>query len=191
MKHQKKEFQFKKHEKVPLRIVADAAIATVGVGDGRLIPHFIIDTTERLDIDELVRIHRYVEAGDMNRWWGQIQGHKGTIGLFIQFIRPAEVTMVMEFDLLNQGPIVDQIMMAKALYLQPGRPGDRLSTTMDNLKILIELGDSGFQSDWNKIYRKAIIKRMREKGLSRRESNQAADGFINEWRSLAGTRVNR
>ena len=41
-------------------IVGDAAIATVGVGHGRLIPLIIIDTTNRPDLAEVIRAQAHL-----------------------------------------------------------------------------------------------------------------------------------
>jgi hypothetical protein len=49
-------------EKEALRIVADGAIASRGVGEGRLIPLVILDTSSRPDVEEYIRPHQYVVA---------------------------------------------------------------------------------------------------------------------------------
>src|SRR5713101_7129808 len=99
MKKRKAEFLLRgPHEALPLRIVSDAAIATAAVGDGRLIPLFIVDTSERPDVEELVRIHSELQRpGDHTHQWGQIEGHPRTVALFLRFERPAELTAVLEF----------------------------------------------------------------------------------------------
>ena len=45
-------------------IVGDAAIATVGVGHGRLIP-LIIDTTSRPDLAEVIKAQVHLPEGDV------------------------------------------------------------------------------------------------------------------------------
>ena len=123
-------------EAKPVWIVADAAMATVVIGDGRLIPLLILDTTERDDIDNLVRMQADVPPGDVSCQWGDIDYDDGKINLVLTFTRPAEVVVVLEFDVVRQGGLVDQILSAKSVYLQPGRPGDRLATTLDNPRII-------------------------------------------------------
>jgi hypothetical protein len=59
MKPKTKTVEFKHpYEKVPVRIVSDAAIATGGVGEGRLVPVLIVDGEQRPDITEMIRIHK-------------------------------------------------------------------------------------------------------------------------------------
>lgn len=56
-------------EAVP--VVADAGIATVGVGDGRMIPLLILDTSQRPDIEDMVKAHHAVDGqGDVKAQWG-------------------------------------------------------------------------------------------------------------------------
>lgn len=45
-------------------IVADGAIASQ-VADGRMTPLVIIDTTDRPDVEELVRLHNHLSPGDV------------------------------------------------------------------------------------------------------------------------------
>jgi hypothetical protein len=56
----------------PVPIVADAAIATEWMGDGRLIPLIIVDTTDRLDLEEFIRIHQYASPGDAGSQWATL-----------------------------------------------------------------------------------------------------------------------
>ncbi len=114
-------------EKDALRIVADGAIATVGLGEGRLIPLVILDTSSRPDFEEYLLVHQYVNAGDVKCQWGQLISHDNTVALILSFLRPAELVIIVEFDLkTNHGVLVEQILATKALYIQAGREGDRL-----------------------------------------------------------------
>lgn len=55
----------KEHEKRAVTIVADAGIAVDGIGGGRLIPLLILDTTDRPDLEELIRVHQHLTPGDV------------------------------------------------------------------------------------------------------------------------------
>ena len=57
-------------EAVPIRIVADGAISTGIVGDGRMLPVLILDATERPDIHAFIAMQRDSEAGDVHVQWG-------------------------------------------------------------------------------------------------------------------------
>src|SRR6266511_2683149 len=109
----------------PIPIVADAGIATERMGDGRLIPLVIVDTTDRLDLEEFIRVHQYAGPGDADSQWATLEDSSGRVGLVLTFKKPMEMTVVLAFDPMNQGGLVDQIIQSKGLYIQAGRKGDR------------------------------------------------------------------
>lgn len=171
-------------EAQPARIINDAAVATVGVGDGRLIPLVIIDSVERPDIEELVRVHECLPPGDVRVQWGELKSGPGGIALLLTFTRPVEALLVLNFDIVRQGGVVDQILSSRALYLQAGREGDRLSNTLDAKRILIEVPETGFSKTWDGILFKYLVKDFRRKGLPKQQAKDAAKGAIEEWRKF-------
>lgn len=177
-----------KWEVQPVRIISDAAVATVGVGDGRLIPLVIIDSAGRPDIEELVRVHEHLPPGDVKVQWGNLKSGSDGIALFLRFTRPAEVLLVLQFDIVKQGVIVDQILLSRALYLQPGREGDRLSNNLDARKILIEVPETGFRKTWDKILVKYLVKDFRRRGLPKHQAKEATKAVIEEWRKFGRSR---
>lgn len=70
-------------------IVGDAAIATAILGEGRLIPVLIIDTSDRPDIGDLVKILQRPPLGDVTSQWGRLHWHKKTVALILTFKRPS------------------------------------------------------------------------------------------------------
>jgi hypothetical protein len=177
-------------EKDALRIVADGAIAHPGVSEGRLIPLVILDTQSRPDLEEFIRVHQYVGAGDVKSQWGQLIGHDNTIALILSFLRPAELIAIIEFDLQrNHGILVEQTLATKALYIQSGREGDRLKHDVNLPKVILEVPERGFATTWEKIYRRYTTAQMRERGLSRADAKRAAKLAIEELRRLAAIRM--
>jgi len=172
----------------PAKIISDAAMATVSVGDGRLIPLVIIDSSERRDIEELVRVHEHLPPGDVKVQWGDLRNTSDSIALLLRFIRPVEALLVLNFDIVKQGVIVDQILLSKALYLQPGREGDRLRNTFDAKRILIEVPETGFSKTWNGMYFKYLVKDFRRKGLPKHQAKEATNEVIEEWRKIGRSR---
>jgi hypothetical protein len=175
-------------EAQPARIVSDAVMATVGVGDGRLIPLVIIDSAERPDIEELVRVHEHLPPGDVKVQWGDLKSSPDSIALLLRFTRPVEALLVLDFDIVKQGGVVDQILSSRALYLQPGRKGDRLSNTFDAKRILIEVPETGFSKTWDGILFKHLVKDFQRKGLPKQQAKEATKAFIEEWRKLGRSR---
>ena len=176
-------------DSTPIPIVADAGIATCTIGEGRIIPLVIIDTSARPDIEDLVRAHEKLPPGDAGIRWGQLKESKDKIALIIQFKRPSEAMLILEFNINNQGGLIDFILNAKALYIQPGREGERFVATMENSRILVEIPEIGFQDAWNDIWQEAIVKELRKRGLSRTEAEVASRECISSMREISTFRM--
>ena len=177
-------FAIRQNEAIPVSIVADAAVASQGVREGKFIPLLIIDCSKRLDISELVRVHQHLPPGDVECQWGQRHGTRGKIDLFLKFIRPSKIFVLLEFDIERQGGLVDQVLRAGALYIQAGQIGDRLITTPDNPKILIHIPDTGFRSEWEMIFMKHLTDGFKRRGLKKSKAQEAALMFLEEWRKF-------
>lgn len=175
----------------PVPIVADAAIASRAVGEGRLIPLVIVDTSSRPDIDDLVKAHAHLPPGDVETQWGQPPGKKDRIWLVVSFQRPSRCLVILEFDIVGQGILVDQTLRAQALYIQPGRLGDRLRTTMGNPRIIVEVPRSGFDVEWDRTFRRGIAKDLRKRGLGREQAAKASGEAIGLMRKFGHFRVRR
>jgi hypothetical protein len=176
----------KPEEGIPVRIVGDAAIAQHGLGEGKLIPLLILDTRNRPDIDELIRVHEHLPPGDVLSQWAQVENRTGTISLILQFQRPSKVTIIVEFDIVQQGVLVDQILRARTVFLQAGRPGDRFITNPDAQKISAGIAEGGFSGLWDSMWHKHLTTDMRASGLKRSEAKRAARQVIDELRSFSG-----
>lgn len=167
-------------------ITGDAAMAMHGVVGGRLVPLIMVDTMTRADVAELLRIHKDLGPGDCKTRWGTRA--RDTVVLVLSFERPIELSFAIPFDIHHFG-LVDQILTARALYLQHGKPGNRLVATMDYPRVLIEVPPSGFEERWEQLLRNALTRDFRSKGLSRKAARSAAVEFITEWRELGGLRM--
>ncbi len=179
-----------KAEKEPVPIVSDAAVATRGLADGRIIPVLIIDTSFRPDIEDMIRAHKHIGAGDAKSVWSiPSRFDKSRIFLVLTMIKPSRCVIILEFNIARQGGVVDQIIHAQGLYIQPGKEGDRLSSTIDNERILVEVPSRHFRKEWDDILRKAITKDFQRKGLSRNDAKKATESFIKEWRQFGSRRM--
>jgi hypothetical protein len=174
----------------PVPIVADAAVATVIFGEGRLIPLLILNTLNRPDIENMIKAQVQLPAGEVKSQWARLFSEtESTVSLILEFLRPSEIFVLLCFDIANQGILIETILKSKALYLQAGRPGDRLSTTMNTPRMLIEVPDMGFQKEWEKIWPKEVAKKLRGQGLKRKEAKLAADTIIQEMQKVSKFRM--
>ena len=170
----------------PLPVVGDAAIATHAIGDGRLVPLVIVDASTRPDVVEMIRIHEHFSSGDVKTSWGQRDVNSNSVMLILEFERPVEQLIVIEFDIVRQGGLVDQVIRSRAIYIQPGVAGDRLMNTMDHRRILIQIPDSGFDERWDELLHAHLAKSFRrQRGLS---GKQRAENLLGKsWRSGASS----
>lgn len=174
----------------PVRIVADAAISTGGLHGGRLLPVILLDTSERPDIAELIRLHESLGPGDVKVQWGGLKNHEGTVALFINFIRPVEAFMVLEFDIVRQGILVEQVLTAKGICIaRAENTEDRLMKNFDRPKVIVEIGDTGYRETWDDLFYKHVVQKFRKRGLSRSDSRRAARIAIEELRKFGSFRM--
>lgn len=172
----------------PVPIAGDGMVATVIQSYGRWIPVLILDTSSRPDFETLVRAHGELGPGDAISGWS----FKTRLGfgfvaprLVLRFTKPSQCVVIVEFDLESQGILVDQILWAKGVYLQPGRPGDRLVTTSDTARILVEVTANGaFAKRFRSARKKALFRSFRDRGLSRTDSKKAVRAVLSELESV-------
>lgn len=170
-------------------IVGDAAIATVGVGHGRLIPLIIIDATNRPDLAEVIQAQVHLPPGDVAVQWGVLPKRHDHIALLLKFKRPTERAAVVEFDIAKQGILIEHILQSNALYIQAGKFGDRLKYDLNRPKMLVEVPDTGIRALWDKLFFDAVVKRARKDGLGRRDAKEVAQAAIGQIRELAKFRM--
>ena len=175
------------HETAPVPIVRDGAIATEQVLGGRLVPVLILDTSQRPDVAELIRVHQFLSPGDVASVWGYRSVRARTVGLVLDFLRPSQLKILLKFDITGQGLLVDSILDARAVCLQDGMTGDRLATTMDHDRMIVEVTAS--PPKWNRLLRRELERDFRRKGSTRRQASEAAERTISKWRHLQKMRI--
>jgi hypothetical protein len=109
----------------------------------------------------------------------------------MSFKKPAVVDVIVEFDIVKQGVLVNQMLTVSALCLQAGREGDRFSKNPYAPKVIIEIPDTGYREIWNKKWHKRVAREMKREGLGRQQAKRAATLFIDELRNVGGVRVGK
>ncbi|QXC60553.1 hypothetical protein KSP35_19865 [Aquihabitans sp. G128] len=176
-------------EKDFVDIVGDGLIAG-SVFEGKGIAVLILDTTERPDLEEIIRISRHLPPGDVNIRWATRKGRVDQVILEITFLRPMDGKALLLFDVDTQPLLVDAALNAAALYLQAGKPGDRLRHDPDKQKLYVEIPDTGFKDTWDALWRnQAAASIARTTGIARRKALSLADEMIAEARILTTIRV--
>ena len=177
-------------EVTPVPIIADACIATRGLAGGRFIPLLILDTSRRPDIDDLIKIHRYSGAGDARSSWAlPSRFSSGKLRLVLEMNAPGHCVIVLEFNTARQTGVIQQLVDSQGVYLQSGRVGDRLYSTLGEDRILVEIPSRQFRSEWDRLRKKVLVRLYRKRGLARGDAKVAADRFVAEWRKLTSQRL--
>lgn len=169
-------------------IVHDGAIAG-SIADGRLLPVLLIDTSLRPDVRELLRVHEHLGSGDVEFDWGLSRESKDDAILYLRFVRPVDAEVILLFDVRRQAILVEAILTGGGAYLQDARPGDRLSTTLDAHRVLIELPDTGFRPTWDQYFLDRTTAFLRKRGVPRRTAPQAAAAVISEMKTIVSFRM--
>lgn len=185
----RREGQIRVRDFVP--VVGDGAIAGP-VLEGVNVPLLILDTTTRPDIAELIRVHEFLPPGDVVSTWGGLHGQPQTVLLVLDFQRPIEARAVLSFEIASQGMLIELALTARAMYLQAGRPGDRIIHDPSRPKLLIELPESEFKRKWDELFRRGLTDSFRQEfGLPKRVARERAAKMIEELRAITTFRMPR
>jgi hypothetical protein len=172
-------------------IVHDGAIATHGFGEGRMIPVLVVDCSEKIELRDLIYAHKESSPGDVAITWVIPKNDKNKVSLLLEFIKPSVLEVLLLFDIEKQGSIVDGILHANALYLQPTESGMRVIDGLEKGKLIIEIPDTGFFPTWEKLYTKKLIKVFKKSSFSRIEAKNAAEQHKKMLRKIWVSRMRR
>jgi hypothetical protein len=164
------------HALVP--IVGDGAIGDPRVLGGRLFPVLILDCSDHRALEDLILAHEHGPPGDVVASWGWKLFSRKTVYLSLRFDRPIETVACLAFDVASQGGIVEWIVNARGVYLQPLSSGPVVSQGMDKPKILVEVPASATFPVWKELHRKTLEKTFMKEGLARSQARGAAQQYL-------------
>ena len=170
-------------------LVADGAMANPQTADGRLIPVIILDCESKKDLETLVNIHKDTPPGDVMSTWGLKRFNSREVYLVLKFFKPLELSFTIKFDSKHNSMLIDGIIHARSVYLQPGKKGDVFSNDINAPKILIEIPKKTTFNKWDSILTKIVRKKLLSEGASRSEVKEAANEYINRRREVWGRRL--
>ena len=172
-----------------VEVVSCGAIAAPHVGEGRMLPHLIIDTSGRPDIDKIIEMHCDHGPGDVKSTWGSVLGQSNKFVLHLEFMKPAMGSVPILFDIDRHAGAIDQIIRNNGVYIMPGRFGDVLSKSLDRSSVIIEVPEAGFSKKWDRslfFYMRRVFKKQ---GLNTNKAERAARDHILSWRTLGNYRM--
>jgi hypothetical protein len=165
-------------------VVGDGGIAHPGIGDGRLIPVLIVDCAKHPDLYELIRLHETTPPGDAHSTWGREYFDKKNVYLAFEFERPVATTAVFRFSLDKQSGIVDGIIHARGVYLQPLQSGSRVFDGMNSPKILVEVPASATFDEWPALHRATVVRKYRADGAPKAVAKALAEAHLQRLSEL-------
>jgi hypothetical protein len=174
-----------------IQIVHEGAIAIHGIGEGRMIPVLVVDCSQKIELLDLIYAHKELPPGDVTVTWCMPKNDKNKVSLYLEFSKPSAVNALLQFDIEKQGGVVDGILHANALYLQPTESGKRVIDGLENEKILAEIPDTGFFPMWEKLYTETLIKVFKRYGFSRSEAKIATEQHKKMLRDIWVRRMKR
>lgn len=183
IKLNKKTFMMKSIEVEPVKILNISLISSKGIADGKMLPVIFLDTTNRKDIENLLKNQE--ELGSKT---GSIETaiakktrfNNKVLLLMLMFKEPIECNVIVEFEIEKYGFGLDLIIKNQGCYIQSSIKGDRLSTTMGEPRVLVEVHSQEIRKEWRKIYFESIVKKFKKKGMSKDKSKELAESFIKE-----------
>lgn len=150
-----------KTEDIRTEVVASAAIANVGVANGRNIPVVIVEDDVDAKISNLIATHEAVVNGSCSSQWGMTEGNEYAI-LILSFSTPVEEKVILFFDVIKYGILVNQILYSKCMYLMTGDKETKFSQNLTSPRILLEVPCDDFEKEWKKIYKKEYVKHLKK-----------------------------
>jgi len=172
-----------------LDLIADGGMAVKGAADGRLVPLIILDTTRDQSLLNLVNIHRDSPPGDVESRWAVKRFSSKDVFLVLKFEKPVELRVVIKFDVKDNSNLIDGIIHARSVYIQPGNPGDKLSHNPSAPKILVEIPNKTSFPKWDDMLFKNVRNILKKEGVGRKELKKATKEYIETRRDVWGRRM--
>lgn len=160
-------FGQKVEDKEVVTVVADGMIGHPGIQSGRLVPVLVVDCARHPALEALIHAHKDTPPGDVVCSWGWNRFSKKNVYLRLSFKHPVETSATIPFQVSRQGVLVESILNAHAVYLQPLTSGNRVSDGIGKPKIIVEVPGSASFPIWQDLYRRELEDQYRSKGLAR------------------------
>ncbi|MFK0570878.1 hypothetical protein [Endozoicomonas sp.] len=174
----------KKSELIFVPLVGNGALASTGVGEGRMIPVLIVDCKEKVELRDLIYAHENSPPGDVTSTWGWPKWKKNRVFLILKFTKPAQIEVGITFDLKSHGALVDGIIHSNAFYLQPLEAGSNVMEGVGGRKIIVEIPDTDFLPTWYEIYDASLVKKFKASGLTSKEAKLASVQHREKMRNI-------
>lgn len=176
-------------DEIRLLVAASAAIASVDIANGRNIPVVFVPSDDKNKINEIISLHENIKEGNCSTSWGITPDKKFTL-LYLDFQNPVKQKVILFFDIVRFGIVVEQIMHSQCMYLAIGDEASKLSLCMGQKRIFIDVYCDGFKDAWPNIFRTQYAKHLKRKyKISKKEALECFDKILKEWDILKRMRL--
>jgi len=165
-------------------IVGDGAIGHPDILDGRIVPVLILDCSSHRALEDLIHAHEHTPPGDCSTTWKWDLLSRRRVYLQFDFKFPVETTAVVAFEVESQGGLVEAIIIARGVYLQPLSSGKRVSEGIKEEKILIEVPSTTTFPIWTDLHRRTLEKQYKKRGLSAKQAREAVSQHLTRLRDI-------
>ena len=177
-------------DEIKLLVAASSAITAIGVANGRNIPVIFVSSDENKKIDDIIAFHENIKEGNCITSWG-LTDHNDYAVLYLDFQDPIKQKVILFFDIIRFGIVVEQIMYSQCMFLTIGDEKSKLSLCIDQKKLLVDVFCDDFKDIWSIVFRDKYSKYLRKKyKLSKKQSCEYFDKILKEWDILKKFRFN-
>ena len=175
---------------IRLLVAASSAITSIGVANGRNIPVVFVPSDANKKIDDIISFHENVKDGNCITTWG-LTTNKEYAVLYLDFQDPIKQRVILFFDIIKFGIVVEQIMHSQCMFLTIGDENSKLSLCMNQKKLLVDVFCDDFKDVWSIVFKDKYAKYLRKKyKLSKKQSLEYFDKILEEWDILKKFRLN-
>lgn len=172
-----------------LKVEASAAVASAGIANGRNVPVVFVKSDENNRINNIISMHKTIKEGNCECSWGVTNDNKNAV-LILDFKNPIEQKIVLLFDIIKFGVVVNQILYAQCLWLMVGDECSKFSLCFDQERIFIEVPTGTFVTYWNEIFRNTYAKYLKKAhNLPTKTAFEVFDKMIKEFELIKTIRI--
>lgn len=129
--------------------------AGVNKDQGKYQVSLLLDSSERPDLRALFREHLSQPEGECSSAWALSPGGSNGVLLLLSFTKPTQTKLMISFDAVKHGPLIDRLNEWGALVFAQGKRGEDLETAFSDGRGVLNVPIAKLEG-WTEIWRQAI-----------------------------------
>jgi|GEM_PF-2576761 hypothetical protein len=181
----------KSFEQIPrLEVIHSASITAQSTANNKNVALLILDVSQYHHIYQIIEAHEHMKSATIQTTWGKTLDSEDIV-LRMHWLEPTEAQFDILLNIERHMTTIDLIIKSQLVYLQPGKYGDIVMTTLENPRVIVEVPSRTFAAQWEKIKKEKLQKKFKSKGLNRSEVRKAINDYNKEMDSLLNFRLKR